>query len=139
MTPRFTAAGSFYVVAFCKRSAHAKAPRHARGDVMSNQPGDIAVDDRVKFIEPGYKLTGECGRVEGCTPYSALVQFDNGVIATWPKHMFVKVHESEGVPSPPPETKRTGSVPRIADSLTCRHCGGVVTVGIFCPHCGVRR
>ncbi len=60
--------------------------------------------DRVQFIEPGFRLTGIYGVVEGTTPLTLLVQFDNGVASTWPKRFFVKAFVS---PSIPPYAKKT--------------------------------
>jgi hypothetical protein len=122
--------------------------------------GEFVPGDRVRFIEDRYKLTGTYGVCEGRTPYTALVQFDNGSISTWPANFFVRVPEGVG-PSIPPEAKQTGSMkkveamippppetlPRIPDSerpaspsqrrFTCGSCGGILTFrGRYCPHCG---
>jgi hypothetical protein len=122
--------------------------------------GEFEVDDRVRFMEDGYKLTGAYGVCEGRTPFTALVQFDNGIVGTWPASFFVKI-DKHRAPPVPPEAKSTGkmkkvdplippppeTLPRIPENdeptpssrgFTCKRCGGILTFrGRYCPHCGV--
>lgn len=123
--------------------------------------GEFEPGDRVRFVEPDYKLTGHFGVCEGRTPYTSLIQFDNGVISTWPANFFVKVPEYVA-PTIPPDVRKTGShekvdpiippppetLPRIpaeppstpsqrGRGFTCGSCGGILTFrGRYCPHCG---
>jgi hypothetical protein len=56
----------------------------------------IRVGDRVRFVEPGFSLSGHVGTVEGARPFALLVAFDSGSVGTWKRDYFVKEQDSEG-------------------------------------------
>lgn len=55
----------------------------------------IRVGDRVRFTEPGFSLTGKCGKVEGARPLSVLVAFDDGGVGMWRRDYFTKEQGDE--------------------------------------------
>lgn len=68
--------------------------------VCRNRPTEpdlsvIHVGDRVRFTEPGFPLTGMCGKVEGARSLSILVAFDNGSVGTWRRAYFTKEQDDE--------------------------------------------
>lgn len=60
----------------------------------------VEVGDYVEFVEPNFPRTGKRGHVEGKTPFTVFVCFDDGVTQTWPRHYF----EKRGEPIRPPLT-----------------------------------
>lgn len=84
---------------YCKGKGSPDDPREMC-HVCREQPTEpdlatIHVGDRVRFVQPGFPLTGKCGKVEGAREMTILVAFDQGSVGSWRRDYFMKEQDDE--------------------------------------------